>query len=196
MAIDSILWENSYIVWFFARKGTLSYKVIIAHECLYLENKHQNIMKIIIYIIYIWSCFDEIWEKWNSFHWKWYFSRCNVRKRTFWRARNEDRSACASAQSDQRLRCPREETSNPWLSKMHPVKILIRLCECSGWSESSLGAHVHRYLAANFFQSRHGISKDWTSQNLFTSFENVRRTRWLSYFLGIFTYFRIWRKNI
>ena len=30
--------------------------------------------------------------------------------------------------------------------KMRPVKILIRLCECAGWSESSLGAHVRRYI--------------------------------------------------
>ena len=28
---------------------------------------------------------------------------------------------------------------------MRPVKILIRLRECAGWSESSRGAHVHRY---------------------------------------------------
>ena len=36
-------------------------------------------------------------------------------------------SACASAQSDQSLRCPHEELLHPWLIKMHPVKILIRL---------------------------------------------------------------------
>ena len=33
-----------------------------------------------------------------------------------------------------------------WLSKMFAVKILIRLRECAGWSESSLGAHVRRYV--------------------------------------------------
>ena len=30
---------------------------------------------------------------------------------------------------------------HPWLSKICPVKILIRLSKCTGWSESSLGAH-------------------------------------------------------
>ena len=35
---------------------------------------------------------------------------------------------------------------HPWLSKQCPVKILIRLRECTGWSESSLGAHVRRYV--------------------------------------------------
>ena len=33
-----------------------------------------------------------------------------------------------------------------WPSKLWPVKILIRLRECAGWSESSLGAHVQRYV--------------------------------------------------
>ena len=37
---------------------------------------------------------------------------------------------------------------HPCLSKMHPVKILIRLRECTGWSESSLGAHVRRFVGA------------------------------------------------
>ena len=45
-----------------------------------------------------------------------------------------------SAQSDQSLSCPHEETLNPCLSKMRRVKILIRLRECAGWSESSLCA--------------------------------------------------------
>ena len=55
------------------------------------------------------------------------------------------KSACASAQSDQSLRCSHEETLNPCLSKMRPVKILIRLRESAGWSESSVYAHVRRY---------------------------------------------------
>ena len=33
-----------------------------------------------------------------------------------------------------------------WLSKMCPVKIVIRLRECAGWSESSLDACVRRYV--------------------------------------------------
>ena len=59
--------------------------------------------------------------------------------------RRKLKSACASAQSDQSLRRPHERTLHPWLSKMRQVKILIRLRECAVWSESSLGAPVHRY---------------------------------------------------
>ena len=56
------------------------------------------------------------------------------------------KSACASAQSDQNLRCLHEKkTLYLWLSKMCPDKILIRLRECASWSESSLDAHVWRY---------------------------------------------------
>ena len=42
------------------------------------------------------------------------------------------------------FRCLHEETLQLWLSKVHPGKILIRLR--AGWSESSLGAHVQRYI--------------------------------------------------
>ena len=44
--------------------------------------------------------------------------------------------------ADQSLRCSHAECSRLWLSKMRPVKILIRLCRCAGWSESSLDAHT------------------------------------------------------
>ena len=54
--------------------------------------------------------------------------------------------ACASAQSEKSLRGWHEVTLHPWLSKMRPVKILIRLRECTGWSKSSLSAHVRRYV--------------------------------------------------
>ena len=46
-------------------------------------------------------------------------------------------SACASAQYI-RLSCPHEETLHHWLSKRRPVKILIKLRECTGWSKPSL----------------------------------------------------------
>ena len=49
---------------------------------------------------------------------------------------------CAFSQYDHNLRCPYEETLRPWLSKMRPLKILIRLRECAGWSESSW-AHMY-----------------------------------------------------
>ena len=43
----------------------------------------------------------------------------------------------ASARSNQSLCCPHEETLHLWLSKMHPVKVLIRLRKC--WKHMSLG---------------------------------------------------------
>ena len=30
--------------------------------------------------------------------------------------------------------CPHEQTLHPWLSKMHPAKVLNRLSGCTGWS--------------------------------------------------------------
>ena len=48
------------------------------------------------------------------------------------------RSAWASPQSDQSLRCSHEETLGPQLPTERTVKTLIRL----GWSEYSLGAHT------------------------------------------------------
>ena len=46
----------------------------------------------------------------------------------------------ASAQSDQSLRCPHEESLGPYLPIVCTAKTLIRLGGCPGWSESSLGA--------------------------------------------------------
>ena len=51
------------------------------------------------------------------------------------------RSAWASAQSDQSLRCPHEETLSPLLPIELIAKTLIRLGIRPVWSESSLGAH-------------------------------------------------------
>ena len=51
------------------------------------------------------------------------------------------RSAWASAQSDQSLRCPHEESLGPNLPIKRTAKTLIRLGGCPGWSESSLGAY-------------------------------------------------------
>ena len=59
---------------------------------------------------------------------------------------NWDYNQPAHLQSDQSLRCPHEETLYHWLSETRTVKILIRLRECAVWSESSLGAHVQRYV--------------------------------------------------
>ena len=61
-------------------------------------------------------------------------------------ARRRLKSACTSARSDRSFRCPHEESLHPWLSKMCPVEMRTRLRECAGWSESSLSAHVWRYV--------------------------------------------------
>ena len=51
------------------------------------------------------------------------------------------RSAWASAQSDQSLCRPHEESLGPYLpNKQRTAKTLIRLWGCPGWSKSSLGA--------------------------------------------------------
>ena len=49
------------------------------------------------------------------------------------------KSAWASAQSDQSLLCPHEESLGPQLPIERTAKTLIRLGRCPGWSESSLG---------------------------------------------------------
>ena len=50
------------------------------------------------------------------------------------------RSALASAQSDQNIRCPHKETLGPKLPTERTAKTLIRLGGCPGWSESLLSA--------------------------------------------------------
>ena len=66
----------------------------------------------------------------------------DITKPTKWvYAQRRLRSAWASAQSDQSLRCPREESLGPELLIERTAKTLIRLDGCPGWSESSLGAH-------------------------------------------------------
>ena len=52
------------------------------------------------------------------------------------------RSAWASAQSDQSLRCPLEESLGPKLFFKRTAKTLIRLGGRPGWSKSSLGTHA------------------------------------------------------
>ena len=66
-----------------------------------------------------------------------------VTKPTKWMcAQRSLRSAWASVQSDQSLRCPHEESLDPKLPTECTAKALIRLGGCSGWFESSLG-HSH-----------------------------------------------------
>ena len=65
---------------------------------------------------------------------------CSMIKPTKWHVPSKDRSAWASAQSDQSIHCPHEETLGPYLHTECTAKTLIRLGGCPGWSESSLGA--------------------------------------------------------
>ena len=72
----------------------------------------------------------------------------NIKWATTWQnqqnkcAQRRLRSAWGSAQSDQSLRCPHEDTLGPQLPTERTAKTLIRLGGCPGWSESSLGAHT------------------------------------------------------
>ena len=54
-------------------------------------------------------------------------------------APNEDLNQPAQPHSLISLRCPRDETMHPWLSKMCPVKSLIRLRDCVVYSLLSRG---------------------------------------------------------
>ena len=73
------------------------------------------------------------------------FNSRNVRKRNYDICANRRlKSSSVSAKSDQTLHCPHEDIK---LSKMRPVKILISLRECAGWSESSPSANVQRYVS-------------------------------------------------
>ena len=56
-------------------------------------------------------------------------------------AQRRHRSAWVSAQSDQSLRCPYEETLGPQLPIERTAKTLIRLGGCTDWFEFSLGAN-------------------------------------------------------
>ena len=83
------------------------------------------------------------------------------------------KSACTCMQSDQNLCCPHEETLHPWLSKMHPVKIPIRLHKCTGSSESSLGAYIW-HCRSNGAISEYNISLIRVHLTLSTFGKNFR----------------------
>ena len=57
-------------------------------------------------------------------------------------AKRRPRTAWASSQSDQSLRCALSGYLRTWAFFMQTAKTLIRLGRCPGWSESSLGAHA------------------------------------------------------
>ena len=62
-----------------------------------------------------------------------------------------------------------KETMHHLLSKMRPVKILIRLCVCTGWSESLLEANVQRYVSWRYSSNR-SASKKMKSSFLTSSY--------------------------
>ena len=71
-----------------------------------------------------------------------YTSRLMTKPTMWLSAKRRLRSAWASTQSDQSLRCPHEESFGPWLPIERTAKTQISLGGgCPGWSESSLGAH-------------------------------------------------------
>ena len=71
----------------------------------------------------------------------------DMTKRTKWvYAQRTLRSAWASAQSDQSLRCVLSGYLRTQAFYMQTAKTLIRLGGCPGWSESSLGSQSFRWL--------------------------------------------------
>ena len=78
------------------------------------------------------SAFENFDKKWAA---SWQNQQCGMC------AQRRLRSAWASAQSDQSLRCLHEEGLGLYLPIEWTAKTLIRLGGCPGWSKSSLGAH-------------------------------------------------------
>ena len=82
-----------------------------------------------------------VFSHWRLYRMGQHFSR-NMTKPTKWVcAQRRLRSAWASAQSDQSLRCPHEESLGSYLPIERKAETLIRLGGCPGWPESSLDAH-------------------------------------------------------
>ena len=73
------------------------------------------------------------------------------------------RSAWASAQFDQSLPCPHEESLAPKLPTKYTAKTLIRLGRCSGWSESSLGTQSFCWFC---HEAAHLYRLDWEDRAL------------------------------
>ena len=72
---------------------------------------------------------------------------CNTGKSTFLHVYiMKLKSASTSAQSDQSLLYTWRNFVSLAIDQMCPVKILIRLSEWAGWSESLLGVHAWRYV--------------------------------------------------
>ena len=73
-------------------------------------------------------------------------------------AQRRFRSACAFAQPDQNLPCVHLGLKRMQTFFMLTTKTLIRLRGCAGWSESSLGAYVRRYVFGHYGSVWYGSS--------------------------------------
>ena len=73
-------------------------------------------------------------------------------------APNEDSNQPAHPHSQISLPYPHEEALQPLLSKMRPEKILLILCECTDWPESSMIAYTYLLDFLPYF-----IGKIWVS---------------------------------
>ena len=101
----------------------------------------------------------------------------NVQNRTVWHMRPKKTQIslclCESSLSTRR-------NLNPWLSKVRPVKILIRLRIRAAWSESVLGDHVRRFVfwhcdssTFRFFRFNESIWNNWKIEQLSSLFRSV-----------------------
>ena len=88
------------------------------------------------------------------------------------------RSAWASAQSDQSLCCPHEESLASYLPIERIAKTLISLGGCPGWSESSLGAQSFCWLCQEVAHFFFLTANNQISQNL-TQTMTVTYPTWL-----------------
>ena len=84
-------------------------------------------------------------------------------------AQRRFRSAWASAQSEQSLRCALSGLLRTQTFFMRTAKTLIRLGECPGWSESSLGAQSLCWFC---HVAAHIVSFSWRIIVLFLIFDN------------------------
>ena len=109
---------------------------------------HSYLCQISLSWVWIYECFPCLYKKtllsnWTSFRRIWGSMWETIPSEM---CAQRDSNQPAHSRSLTSLRCPHDETLHTWLSQMRPVKIRIRLRECAGWSQSSLGAHVRRFV--------------------------------------------------
>ena len=111
-----------------------------------------------------------MYSKPAHFHLRQYLSRL-VTKPTKWVcAQRRLGSAWAFAQSDQSLRCPHEESLNPYLPTERTAKTLIRLGGCLHWAHSHIVGFVTRRLILFYIRrikrSNQCINSNWLSKKI------------------------------